>query len=91
MNEEKNNKKRLLSGMTVKEAIFRCGELQLPYEQVARLITDIHPDNRQQLIANLQTPGTDEYAWYISGVAEGNLMLNANLEGDIQSNQNRRQ
>jgi len=74
MNNE-NKKERILDGMTVKEAIFRCGELQLSHEQVARLIIDLHPVNRQKLLVNLQTPGTDEYSWYQSGVAEGNLIL----------------
>ena len=59
------NNERLLSGMTIRDAIFRCGELQLPYDQVIRLIVDLHPINRQQLLANLQTPGTDEYEWYV--------------------------
>ena len=86
MKTEANNE-RILDGMTIKEAISRCGELQLPYEQVARLITDLHPVNRQQLLSNLQTPGTDEHEWYHSGVAEGNLNLNIYLEGDVESNQ----
>jgi len=82
-----DNKERILDGMTIKEAIFRCGELQLPYEQVTRLIIELHPVNRQQILTNLQTPGTDEYEWYQSGVVEGNLNLNINLEGDVVSNQ----
>jgi len=81
MNEEKND--RILEGMTIKNAIFRCGELQLPYDQVARLIIDSHPVNRQQLLAALQTPGTDEYDWYQSGVAEGALKLNIELEANV--------
>jgi len=82
-----NDKERILDGMTTKESISRCGELQLPFEQVAQLIIDLHPVNRQQLLSNLQTPGTDEYEWYQSGVAEGNLKLNINLDSDIESNQ----
>jgi len=81
MNEEKND--RILEGMTIKDAIFRCGELQLPYDQVARLIIDSHPVNRQQLLAALQTPGTDEHEWYQSGVAEGSLKLNIDLESNV--------
>jgi len=86
MNNE-DNKERLLAGMTVKEAISRCGELQLPYEQVARLIVDLHPVIEKQILANLQTHGTDEYEWYQSGVAEGNLKLNISLDGDVESNE----
>ena len=39
---EKNKQERILAGMTVKEAIFRCGELKLPYEQVDRLVAESH-------------------------------------------------
>jgi len=74
---------RILEDMTIKDAIFRCGELQLPYDQVARLIIDSHPVNRQQLLASLQTPGTDEHEWYQSGIAEGNLKLNSDLESNV--------
>jgi hypothetical protein len=80
MNE---NKERILDGMTVKEAIFRCGKLQLPFEQVALLIAERHPVNQKQLLADLQTLGSDEYEWYESGVAEGNLSLNINLEANV--------
>jgi hypothetical protein len=80
---KENKQERILDGMTVKEGIFRCGELQLPYEQVVLLVSEQHPVNRNQLLADLQTPGTDEYEWYQSGVAEGNLKLNANLEYNV--------
>lgn len=75
--------KRLLDGMTVKEVIFRCGELQLPCEQVVLLVAEQKPVNHKQLLADLQTPGTDEHEWYQSGVAEGNLLLNINLEANV--------
>ena len=81
--EKKTNKERILEGMTVMDAIFRCGELQLPYEQVVLLIAERHPVNPKQLLTDLQTPGTDEYDRYQSGVAEGNLKLNINLEANI--------
>ena len=86
MNNE-DKKERILNGMTIKEAIFRCGELQLQYEQVVLLVAKLKPVNQKQLLIDLQTHGTNEYEWYQSGVAEGNLILNINLEGDIQSNQ----
>ena len=81
MNEDK--KERILDGMTIQDAIFRCGELQLPYEQVVYLIAEFHQVDNRQLLNDLQTPGTDEYEWYQSGVAEGNLKLNANLEYNV--------
>jgi hypothetical protein len=74
---------RILDGMTVREAITRCGELQLPHDQVATLIADIHPVNRKQMLSDLQTPGADEHEWYRSGIAEGNLQLNINLKADV--------
>ena len=75
-----SNNERILDGKTVREVIFRCGELQLPYEQVALLAAEIEPVDRQQLSVDLQTPETDAYEWYQSGVAEGNLKLNIDLE-----------
>jgi len=87
MKEEMNNE-RILDGMTVKEAIVRYGELQLPYEQVARLVADmVETGHALSLHEKLQTPGTDEYEWYQSGFAEGNLKLNINLESDVKTNQ----
>ena len=80
---ENKDKKRILDGMTTKEAIFRCGELQLPYEQVVLLVSEQKSVNQKQLLIDLQTPGTDEYEWYRSGVAEGNLNLNINLETNV--------
>ncbi|MDR0681763.1 MAG: hypothetical protein LBG15_07950 [Dysgonamonadaceae bacterium] len=75
---------RILDGMTVKEAITRCGELLLPYEQVVRLIADLSPSiHRAQLLADLASPGTDAYEYYQSGVAEGNLKLNIDLEHNV--------
>jgi hypothetical protein len=78
-----SQKERIFDGMTEKEIITRCGELQLLHEQVVLLVAEQHLVNRQQLLSNLQTPGTDEYEWYQSGVAEGNLKLNINLEYNV--------
>ncbi|GHT63001.1 hypothetical protein FACS189451_08810 [Bacteroidia bacterium] len=78
-----NDKERILDGMTKKQIIVRCGELQLPHEQVVLLVAEQHPVSQQQLLANLQTTGTNEYEWYQSGVAEGNLKLNIELEANV--------
>ena len=78
-----NNNERILSGMTIKDAIFRCGELQLPCEQVALLVAELSPVDQKQLLVDLQTTGTEEHEWYQAGVAEGNLKLNINLEANV--------
>jgi hypothetical protein len=78
-----NNKQLILTGFTLKEAIIRCGELQLPYEQTVYLAGSLHPIDKKQLFSDLQTPGTNEYEWYQSGVAEGVLNLNINLEANV--------
>ena len=75
---------RILEGMTAREAIFRCGELQLSYEQTALLVSELEPTDKQKLLTNLQTPGTDEHEQYQSGVAEGNLKLNIVLEANVE-------
>jgi len=78
-----NDNERILENMAVREAIFRCGELQLPYEQTVLLVAESNPVDQKQLLQNLQTPGTDEHGWYRSGEAEGNLRLNINLERNV--------
>ena len=80
---EIENKERILDGMAFKEAIIRCGELQLPYEQVVYLVSDKTKKPVNQLYADLQTPGTEENEWYQAGVSEGNLKLNINLESNV--------
>ena len=84
---ENKNKRRIFDGMTVKEAIVRCGELQLPYEQVVFLVCEKTNKPVNRLLADLQTPGKEEYEWYQSGVAEGNLRLNINLEADVRDSE----
>jgi len=54
------------------------------FQMVQLEVVDEHrPVNQKQLLVDLQTPGTDEYGWYQSGLAEGNLKLNINLESDV--------
>lgn len=67
--------------MLLKDAVFRCGELQLSYEDTARLLSD--RADPKQLLAELSTPGTDACNRYREGVAEGNLKLNINLEYNV--------
>ena len=43
MKQTEDKKERILDGMTIKEVIFRCGELQLPYEQTVRLAAESNP------------------------------------------------
>jgi hypothetical protein len=78
-----NNDEQLLSGMSLHDILFRCGELQLPFEQAVQLAAAQSPVNKQQLLADLQTPGTDAYQSYHAGVAEGALKLNADLESNV--------
>jgi|GEM_PF-2608752 len=81
MSEEKEDKKRILSGMTTKDAIFRCGELQLSYEDVCLLLAE--KTNPEQLMKDLQNPESESSGWYQQGVAEGRLKLAAELEHNI--------
>lgn len=78
---ESEDKKRILSGMSAKDAISRCGELQLSYEDTCRLLSGkINPES---LMKDLQDPDSEAYTWYQNGVAEGNLKLNIDLEYNI--------
>lgn len=78
---EKNN--RLLDELTLKQSIFRCGELQLTLEDTARLIMDKSDLDPAKLLLRLQDPRSDEYKWYHNGMAEGNLKLNIDLEANV--------
>lgn len=77
------NKERILEAMTLSEAIFRCGELQLSLEDTTRLLTDKTDHDPRQLLNALQDPKSEEYKWYHNGVAEGNLKLNIDLEANV--------
>ncbi|MDR1370989.1 MAG: hypothetical protein LBJ72_12840 [Dysgonamonadaceae bacterium] len=78
---ENEDKKRILSDMSVKDAISRCGELQLSYEDTVRLLSE--KTNPAKLMCDLQDPESEPYRWYQSGIAEGNLKLHINLECNV--------
>lgn len=80
---EKEDNKRVLSDMTTEDAISRCGELQLSYEDTCRLLSDRM--NPEKLMRDLQDPESGPYQWYHDGVAEGNLMLHADLEANVSN------
>jgi hypothetical protein len=81
MEEKKDDKKRILAGMPLKDAIFRCGELQLLLEDVCWLLAE--QTDPKQLMKDLQDTQSEAYAWYNQGVAEGNLKLNIDLEYNV--------
>jgi hypothetical protein len=78
---ENEDKRKILSDMSLKDAIFRCGELQLTLDDVCWLMAEkIDPE---QLMRDLQDPASEAYQWYQSGVAEGNLKLNIDLKANV--------
>lgn len=77
------NKDRILDELTLKQSIFRCGELQLTLEDTVRLIIDKSEHDPAKLLLALQDPRSNEYKWYHNGVAEGNLKLNIDLEANV--------
>jgi hypothetical protein len=82
MKDEDQKYEKILEDKSLKDAIRRCGELQVPFEEVILLLAgrDI---NTKEIFKNLSTPGTDEYLWYQEGAAEGNLQLKINLECNV--------
>ncbi|MDR0866584.1 MAG: hypothetical protein LBO74_16875 [Candidatus Symbiothrix sp.] len=72
---------KLLKGLSIKDALFRCGQLQLSFQDICRLLFD--RANPEQLMDSLSHPGSEEYNWYQEGVAEGNLKLNIELEANV--------
>ncbi|KAA6348498.1 hypothetical protein EZS27_004098 [termite gut metagenome] len=81
-----DDNKRLLHELTLEEAIFRCGALRIPHEEVVLLIREkCHIDNENEWVKRLKTPGTPEYDWYQKGMAEGTLKLNIDLESNVSN------
>ncbi|MDO9634202.1 MAG: hypothetical protein Q7J05_04055 [Paludibacter sp.] len=80
MSEEK---KLILEGLSLQDAIFRCGELHLTLEDTVRLMTDKTDHSPAKLLKALQDPSTEECKWYQNGAAEGNLKLNIDLEANV--------
>jgi hypothetical protein len=80
MNENKD-KERILSDLSTKDAIFRCGELQLSHEDTCWLLSK--KTDPEKLMRDLQNPESEPYSWYHNGVAEGNLKLNIDLEYNV--------
>ena len=72
---------KITDGMTLDRIISRCGELQMDYTNVCWLCRDLC--NPKSLMQELQDPDSDAYAWYQSGIAQGNLKLNIDLEYNV--------
>ncbi len=81
MSSENKDNKRILSDMSLQEALFRCGELQLSYEDTCTLLAQ--KTDPVGLLGQLQDPDSEAHAWYRQGVAEGNLKLNIDLEENV--------
>lgn len=76
-----DDKKQKLSDMSSRDAISRCGELQLSFEDTVRLLSEkTDPD---KLMKDLQDEKSEAYSWYQNGIAQGNLKLNINLEYNV--------
>jgi hypothetical protein len=78
---EQQDTRYILSDMSVLDALVRCGELDIPEDEVAVLLSDRTPVD--QLRADLETPGTETYNAYHRGIAEGVLQLAATLEANV--------
>jgi hypothetical protein len=72
---------KITDGMTLERIVSRCGELQMDYTNVCWLCRDVC--DPKVLMRKLRDPESDVYAWYQSGVAQGNLKLNIDLEYNI--------
>ncbi|NDV46184.1 hypothetical protein D0T49_03900 [Paludibacter sp. 221] len=79
--EQKKDERPILSSMSVKDAVYRCGMLQLDFEDICLLLAE--KTNPEQLMAELQDPESEPYQWYHQGVAEGKLKLAIDLEYNV--------
>lgn len=77
--------------MTVEETIFECGRLGYPIDRIiALLYYRITPEEKNQLVIDLQTPGSEAYKLYDSGKARGQFETMSGLKsaadrGDIDA------
>jgi hypothetical protein len=74
-------KEKITDGMTLERIVTRCGELQLDYTNVCWLCRDIREP--KVLMHDLLDPDSYVSAWYRSGIAQGNLKLNIDLEHNV--------
>jgi hypothetical protein len=74
---------KITDGMTPDRIVARCGELQIDYTNVCLLCRDLC--DPKELMRNLQDPDSDVAALYASGVAQGLLKLNADLEANVSN------
>ena len=77
MSEQNEDKKRILSEMPLDDALFRCGELQLSFEDTCLLLSG--KTNSEQLMLDLNNSESKAYRIYNEGVAEGQFILMSNL------------
>ena len=59
------DKRKILSDMSLKDAILRCGELQLTFDDVCWLMAE--KTDPEQLMRDLQDPASEPYRWYRGG------------------------
>ena len=75
------NNEPLLAGISLDDILFRCGELQLPFDDVCNLCAEhISP---LLLYSELKNDGSAHFASYMRGFSEGKLNLNITLEANL--------
>jgi hypothetical protein len=82
-NEKEPGRESALDGLSLTDAIARCGELEMHPEDIARLLA--HRTGAAQLLSDLSTPGTASFEAYRRGQAEGILKLNIDLEASVSN------
>jgi hypothetical protein len=85
MNESEEKREHLLDGLSLSDAIARCGELQMSEDETAALLFDRTDHDDAKLAADLRTPGTEAFEAYRRGLAEGALKLNIDLEANVSN------
>jgi hypothetical protein len=79
----KEKRKHLLDDLSLPDAVERCGELKIPVEEVAVLLSD-RPGGKS-LASDLSTPGAEAFTAYHRGLAEGDLKLAIDLEANVEN------
>ena len=72
------NNESLVTGIEFDDLLFRCGELQLDFNDTCNLCADhMQPG---ELMAQLCRPESNYYIMYMNGVSNGKLKMGIDLE-----------
>lgn len=72
MKDKEYNVPEDITEMTIEETLYECGRMRFPIDRIIALLRPkLSTEEKNQLIIDLRTPGSDAYNTYESGKAKG--------------------